>query len=376
MSLPIRHPTRAARDLAPLGAGGMGEVYRARDTRLGRDVAIEVLPAAFTEHRERLERFTREAQLLAQLHHPNIVDGVRPRRVDGRPGTRDGVGRGRRPVGAHCPRADSARRGIVDRETNRRGPRSTHREHGIIDRELKAGERQGASRRCRKSARLRSRQSARTENGTSADLDAARSPTLTANATRIGAVLGTAAYMAPEQARGKVVDRPVDIWAFGLVLYEMLTGRRAFAGEDSTDVIAARCCARRWTGRRCPLTRRRGCDGCWRAVSSRPETPPAYIGEARVVLEDPPHDASEQAGSGRSAGRCSGRRAHAGGRSLAVAAAVAMLTLGFAIGRFAGGFPAPARPLRPRLLLPSSASPSNRATSSAPASLRTDRRCS
>jgi serine/threonine-protein kinase len=217
----------------------MGEVYRARDSKLHRHVAIKVLPAAFTLDRERLARFEREAQLLAQLHHPNIASvfgfeessGVRAlvmELVDGEDLSAR-LARGPIPLDEALPIAKQIAEALE----------AAH-EQGIVHRDLKP-----ANVKVRADGAVKvldfGLAKALTPDGASAASNTAieHSPTLTARATQLGTILGTAAYMAPEQARGKAVDRRADIWAFGVVLYEMLTGRRAFTGEDTSDVLAA-----------------------------------------------------------------------------------------------------------------------------------------
>jgi serine/threonine-protein kinase len=224
-----------------LGQGGMGEVYRARDTKLGRDVALKLLPAAFTEDRERLARFEREAQLLAQLQHANIaaIYGV------------EEAGGGRALVMELVDGEDLA--ALLDR-----GKLPLDEALAIarqIAEALEAAHEQGIVHRDLKPANVKVRPdgtvkvldfglakafdpAAATTSATSPTL--MNSPTLTAvHGTQLGVILGTAAYMAPEQARGKAVDKRADIWAFGVVLHEMLTGRRLFSGEESSDVLAA-----------------------------------------------------------------------------------------------------------------------------------------
>ena len=222
--------------LSPLGAGGMGEVYRARDTRLGRDVAVKVLPAAFAENPERLARFEREARLLASLSHPNIagihgleiIEGHRHLMlefVDGE-NLAARLARGPLPVdealavaGQIAAALDAAHEaGIVHRDLKPGNVMLTPSgEVKVLDFGLARGDAQA---------------SASGEQGLSA------SPTITHPASMAGVILGTAAYMSPEQARGKVVDRRTDIWSFGCVLYECLTGRTLFAGETVSDIIA------------------------------------------------------------------------------------------------------------------------------------------
>jgi len=221
----------------------MGEVYRARDSRLGRDVAIKVLPALFAHDEERMQRFEREARALAALNHPNIaqIHGLEDLPAD--------AGGGRALVMEYVEGDDLSRRLA-------RGPVSLQDALPIarqIALALEAAHEQGIIHRDLKPANVKVR-----EDGTVKVLDfglakamgpggsnpgvagdpAMNSPTLTARATELGLILGTAAYMAPEQARGKVVDRRADIWSFGVVLTEMLTGERAFKGDDVTEVLA------------------------------------------------------------------------------------------------------------------------------------------
>jgi serine/threonine-protein kinase len=225
--------------VSPLGAGGMGQVYRARDTRLNRDVALKVLPDLFASDPERLARFTREAQTLAALNHPNIAhihgleeEGAAQRvralvmeLVEGED-LSTLIARGPLPV----PEAIAIARQIAD------ALEAAH-EQGIIHRDLKP-----ANIKVRADGTVKvldfGLAKALSAEGASATVDHLNSPTLSVHATQMGIILGTAAYMAPEQARGKAVDRRADIWAFGVVLYEMLTGRRAFDGDEISDVLA------------------------------------------------------------------------------------------------------------------------------------------
>jgi Tol biopolymer transport system component len=237
--------------IGPLGAGGMGEVYRARDTRLGRDVAIKVLPDAFARDAERLARFDREARVLASLNHPNIAaiygreqtDGLEAlvlELVDGR--TLDEETRAKFEVGTSEFEVVEwalplARQVAVALE-------AAHGQ-GILHRDLKP-----ANIKVRDDGTVKvldfglakvlgfpgSEDPGLQPPGSQATVNA---PTITSPMTQLGVVLGTAAYMAPEQARGKRVDQRADVWAFGCVLFEMLTGRRAFEGEDVTDTLAA-----------------------------------------------------------------------------------------------------------------------------------------
>jgi eukaryotic-like serine/threonine-protein kinase len=222
--------------VAAIGAGGMGEVYRARDSSLDRDVAIKILPDGFAADADRLVRFEREAKTLASLNHPNIaqVHGVidAPRALVME--FVDGEDLAARLVRGPVPLEDAVQIAgqIVD------GLEAAH-ELGIVHRDLKP-----ANVRIRPdgAVKLLDFGLARPGSPTLAGVqpDAISSPTFTSPAmTAMGVILGTAAYMAPEQTRGRPVDRRADIWAFGCVLYEMLTGRAPFRGDDTSVMLAA-----------------------------------------------------------------------------------------------------------------------------------------
>ena len=218
---------------ALLGEGGMGQVWQATDTQLNRQVALKILPDAFAADPDRLARFTREAQILASLNHPNIAaiygieeaEGTRAlvlELVEG-PTVADRISKGPIPLDEALPIAKQIAEALE----------AAH-EAGVIHRDLKPA-----------SIKVR-------EDGTvkvldfglakaldpDPDVDPSLSPTLTAAATQMGVIMGTAAYMSPEQARGKPVDKRADIWAFGVVLLEMLTARKVFEGEDVSMTLS------------------------------------------------------------------------------------------------------------------------------------------
>jgi eukaryotic-like serine/threonine-protein kinase len=222
-----------------LGAGGMGEVYRARDTRLKREVALKILPASFASDPDRLARFQREAEILASLNHPKIAaihgleesDGIRAlvmELVEGET-LADRVARGAIPIDEALPIARQIAEALE----------AAH-EQGIIHRDLKPA-----------NIKLQPDGTVKVLDFGLAKLNdqnvphgpnvLSLSPTITSPAlmTGVGMLLGTAAYMSPEQAKGRPADKRSDIWAFGCVFYEMLTGRRAFEGEDVTETVAA-----------------------------------------------------------------------------------------------------------------------------------------
>jgi eukaryotic-like serine/threonine-protein kinase len=221
------------RILDKLGEGGMGEVYRARDTRLGRDVAIKVLPAAFTSDPDRLARFEREARTLAALNHPHIaaIYGIEEAK-SGRALVLElveGQTLGNRI--AHGLKVSDAL--AIGRQIA--SALDAAHEKGVVHRDLKPGNIMLTSGGAVKV--LDFGLAKFDEQTPSADLT--QSPTMTLSATREGVILGTAAYMSPEQTRGQVIDKRTDIWAFGCVLYEMLTGHAVFARETLSDTIAA-----------------------------------------------------------------------------------------------------------------------------------------
>ena len=204
-----------------LGAGGMGEVYRARDTKLGRDVAIKILPRIFTSDPERLARFEREARLLAALNHPNIGAIYGLENVDGTPALVlelvDGPTLADRLASGPLPVPDALR--IAGQIAD--ALEAAH-EKGIIHRDLKPANIKITPDGI---VKVLDFGLAKAASGGGAGSDPSQSPTGSLGGTREGLILGTAAYMSPEQARGQRVDKRTDIWAFGCVLYEMLTGR-------------------------------------------------------------------------------------------------------------------------------------------------------
>jgi eukaryotic-like serine/threonine-protein kinase len=221
--------------LAPLGAGGMGEVYRARDTKLGREVAIKVLPEAVSQDPEKLARFGREAHLLASLNHPNVATIHGLEESDGQPflvmELVEGVTLAERLV--HGPMLPEEALRLFQHIAE--GLEAAH-ERGIVHRDLKPANIKITP---DGTPKILDFGLAKALAGEAVAQDLSQSPTLTRDATETGVLLGTAPYMSPEQARGKPVDKRTDIWAFGCCLYEALTGRAAFLGETVSDTIAA-----------------------------------------------------------------------------------------------------------------------------------------
>ena len=222
--------------VAQIGAGGMGEVYEARDTKLGRNVAIKVLPAAFATDPERLARFQREAKMLAALNHSNIAtiyglehsDGVQYLVMELVPGET---------LQEHVKRdgAVPIEEALAIAKQIAEALEAAH-EKSIIHRDLKP-----ANVKVTPEGKVKVLDFglAKAFAGDTATEDIGNSPTLSMAATMQGVILGTAAYMSPEQAKGKTVDKRTDIWAFGAVLYELLTGKPAFHGEDVGDILAS-----------------------------------------------------------------------------------------------------------------------------------------
>ena len=274
--------------VAPLGAGGMGEVYRAHDSRLQRDVAIKVLPAALASDAERMARFEREARLLASLDHPNIgaIHGLEESNgtralvlalIEG-PTLADRIAAGPIPPEEAIPIAQQMaealeyahERRVIHRDLKPANVKITPEgavkvlDFGLA--KALAGEPDGSSPSIANSPTI--------------------SPTLTMRDTLAGVILGTAAYMAPEQAKGKPVDRRADIWAFGVVLFEMLTGAPAFSGESVAEILAAALKEEPKLDRlprSTPLGVRRLIERC---LMKDPRQRLRDIGEARIALQN------------------------------------------------------------------------------------------
>jgi Tol biopolymer transport system component/predicted Ser/Thr protein kinase len=291
--------------LAPIGAGGMGEVYRARDTKLDRDVAIKVLPTALAQDPERLARFEREAKVLASLNHPNIAQiyGVEDRAL-----IMELV-------------AGETLQGPLPLETALNYTRQigdaleAAHDKGIIHRDLKP-----ANIMITPAGVVKVLDFGLAAVGQSSDpSNPANSPTLTISPTRAGMILGTAGYMSPEQARGTAVDKRADIWAFGVVLFEMLTGKRLFEGETVSDTLA-QVLTKEPDWEQVPTKVRRLLRKC---LEKDPKKRLRDIGDAWELLEDAPIAAAPLAPNGASRSRL--------GRTGWVAAAVLVVALGVAL---------------------------------------------
>jgi serine/threonine protein kinase len=269
-----------------IGAGGMGEVYRARDTRLGRDVALKIVPPDVAQDHERMSRFEREARLLASLNHPNVAvihgleafdsDSVRVLAMELIPGEDLSARIAKGPV--PVDEALEIMRQVAE------GLGAAH-DKGIYHRDLKPANIIVTPDGMAKVLDFGLAKADPTQSG-SGPLDMTQSPTITHDPTAAGVILGTAAYMSPEQARGRAADRRADVWALGVVLFEMLTGERLFAGETVSDTLAAVLRA----------------DPDWESLPKK--TPPAIkrllhrclekdvrrrlqdIGEARIIIEN------------------------------------------------------------------------------------------
>ena len=288
--------------VAAIGAGGMGEVYRARDTKLGREVALKVLPEEFAADAERMARFEREAKVLASLNHPNIASIY---------GFEDSSGAGtpaRAPFPVHALVMELVE-GPTLAELITMGPLRVDdalpiakqvcegleyaHDRGIVHRDLKPANVKvtpdGA-------VKLLDFGLAKALEGDAAAKDPSSSPTMSRLATQAGIILGTAAYMSPEQAKGKPVDRRADIWAFGCVLYEMLSGKKPFDGETVTDILAAVVRGEPdWSmlPAGTPASMRRLLQRC---LKKDPKQRLQAIGDARIAMEDALSGAAPESG--------------------------------------------------------------------------------
>jgi len=280
---------------APLGAGGMGEVYRARDAKLQRAVAIKVLPEILAVDPERRERFEREAQLLAAFNHPHIAQiygtvdtnngtgAIVMELVDGAT-LSDRIAQGPLPIDETLAVASQ----IVD-------AMDAAHSRGIVHRDLKPANIKLTSDGSVKVLDFGLAKTIAPDSSSPVAANAMNSPTFTSPGTAIGLILGTAAYMAPEQARGKSVDKRTDIWAFGCIVFEMLSGQRLFGGTDVSDILAAVLRADiDWTKlpANTPLSIRRLLTRC---LERDPNKRLRDIGDARFDLEAALHQPPDQA---------------------------------------------------------------------------------
>jgi Tol biopolymer transport system component len=270
--------------VGPLGAGGMGEVYRARDTRLGRDVAIKALPDEFSRDPERLARFEREARLMASLQHTNIasihgLEVVEDRRylvleyVEGET-LAARIRRGAIPVDETIDIAHAIAAALE----------AAH-ESGIVHRDLKPGNvmlTRAGEVKVLDFGLAKGGEGA----GSASSSDLSASPTRTHAGTEVGVILGTAAYMSPEQARGKTVDRRTDIWSFGCLTFECLTGQQVFAGETVSDIVAKILQSEPAWSALPPATPERLRGLLRRCLEKDVKRRQRDIGDARIELED------------------------------------------------------------------------------------------
>jgi serine/threonine-protein kinase len=265
--------------VGPIGAGGMGEVYRARDRKLGRSVAIKVLPRAFSNSAGRIARFDREARVLASLSHPNIavIYGQEDRAlvmelVEGET-LEQKIHEGPTPLKEALQIARQIANAL-----------DYAHERGVIHRDLKPA---NIKLTAEGTVKVLDFGLATVRNGPFYESGDSVSPTMTMGVTKTGVLLGTVTYMAPEQARGRQVDKRADIWAFGVVLFELLTGKRLFSGETMSDTLAAVL-----TREPCldlvPAPARKLLRRC---LKKNPRERLRDIGEARFWIEEEPAEA-------------------------------------------------------------------------------------
>jgi serine/threonine protein kinase/Tol biopolymer transport system component len=284
-----------------LGEGGMGQVWRAADTKLGREVALKVLPEEFAKDPERMARFEREAKVLASLNHPNIATLYGLETVDSGTDARSEVDSGPGPR-ASSPVTFLAMELVEGEDLSeriKRGPAPVEEAVSIalqIAEALEAAHEQGIVHRDLKPANIKLRPDgtvkvldfglAKAWDAESGDSSISMSPTLTAHATAAGLIIGTAAYMSPEQAAGIAADRRADIWAFGVVLWEMLTGHKLFEGETVSHVLASVLKDEVDLGALPAETPTRLRKLIERCLKKKPKDRLQAIGEARILLEE------------------------------------------------------------------------------------------
>jgi Tol biopolymer transport system component len=343
--------------IAPLGAGGMGEVYRARDTRLGREVALKLLPEGFAEDPERHARFEREAKVLACLNHPNVAVLYGLEHLDGQHALvmelvegedlAERLRRGPIPVDEALPIAMQIAEGLE----------AAH-EKGIVHRDLKPA---NVKLRPDGTVKVLDFGLAKAWEEQAEESDPAYSPTITGHHTRAGVILGTAAYMSPEQARGKAMDKRADIWAFGVLLYEILTGAKLFAGDSVPETFAGVLKGEidlEKLPEETPWTIRRLLARC---LERNPKQRLRDIGEARIVLDEVASGRVNEADPPPAGISDAPRRARrltwtlAAATTLATVAAVALALVQLRSPRVE-----PAQPLRLEITPPESSSPTNR----------------
>ncbi len=312
---------------AALGAGGMGEVWRAQDTRLGREVALKVLPEEFANDPDRMSRFEREARVLASLNHPNIAHlyGLETEAVtflvmelaQGED-LSERISRGALPVDEAIPIALQIAEALE----------AAH-EQGIVHRDLKPANIKLGGDGTVKVLDFGLAKAWESDGGA----DLSLSPTLTRHATAAGVILGTAAYMSPEQARGQAVDRRADIWAFGVVLWEMLTGRQLYQGETVSDVLASVLKEKPDLDALpadTPANVRRVVTRC---LEKDPRQRLQWVGDARIELADVSDQGSgTEAIRGTGTGSAHSRRARLIGIAAVTAAIAAAVVAGFFLG--------------------------------------------